>query len=218
MAAVESGSKSNRVVEISRSVIFCFELTLLDMFFCSTTLPLTSTWWVGTTINLLHCPLSKQCAVVKSQQHQEIPKNLGNAENWTRDIWVWSANATSVQCQPPEQEAIWKKVRIQLRDQIRIDCESYLLLSKKNLRNRSTWKLIQTDWAKKHWEDLLIVFSLVVLCCSLHQSKPKLFVHGWTAWHSGSIRASYPDVPGSFTATSKNFFMSWSALKKKKKK
>ena len=42
--------------------------------FCSTGLLLTSTSWVRTTIELLRCPLSKQCAAVKSQQHQEIPK------------------------------------------------------------------------------------------------------------------------------------------------
>ena len=47
-------------------------------------------------------PLSKQCRFNKSQQHRIFrQKNSGNDKNWTRDGWVGSANATSVQCRPP---------------------------------------------------------------------------------------------------------------------
>ena len=80
---------------------------LILQLFCSS-LPLASTKWVWSTIKLFNAlsTHTKQCtAVNKSLQHQEIwifiQKNLGNAENWTRDGWVRSASATSVLCQPP---------------------------------------------------------------------------------------------------------------------
>ena len=54
----------------------------LSYVFCSTSLPLTNTRWVRSTIKLLHCPISKQCAVDKSQQHQVILNSEKNWEHW----------------------------------------------------------------------------------------------------------------------------------------
>ena len=45
----------------------------------------------------LHCPLSKQCPVDKSQQHRKF----GNAQIQTRGCWARSANTTYVLCASP---------------------------------------------------------------------------------------------------------------------
>ena len=58
---------------------------------------------------IMQCLLYKQCVVDKScnEIKNAREKVLGKAENRTWGCWVWSANATSVLCSPPNLLNLW---------------------------------------------------------------------------------------------------------------